>query len=136
MSKFLGRMLKEGLAEIGIQATNTYKDQYYRIRFKSFKSFISFFHKYFLPYRIEVKENKEEKIEIRHDPYQVQFAVEELPDNLRDIDILRILMDLTKKVGLKPKYKKKIGVCSVNLPFEACFVLFLELVQKLFNKPA
>lgn len=133
MCNFLGQMLREGLAKIGIKASKTHEDQYYRIKFNSFNSFINFFNKYFLPYRIEVKENKSEQVPLEPNPYQVEFAIEELPEDLRDFDIMRILMDLTKKVGLNPCYQKNAGVCSVKLPFETLFVLFIEVIQKLFK---
>ena len=78
--------------------------------------------------------DKPEDLEKPDLPFQLRFAVEELPEELCDIDILNILMDLSTKIGFNSLYHKDAGICSIDLPFEACFVIFLELVQKLFKE--
>ncbi len=132
ISTYLGRMLKEGLSQIGIQATSTKKDQYYRIQFDSFTSFLDFFKEKFWQLPVELSESNHEGSSENHEPvFQIQFAVEELPEEFADIDVLQLIMNLIEKVGFSSQYQKQAGICTINLPIEACFVLFLELVQNL-----
>ena len=138
MSLHLGKLLQEGLSLIGIQASTTNKDQFYRIKFESFPVFISFIQEYFLPYHIETQDDQELSNDSASNlsdmaKYQIQFAVETLPEKLNDIDIMETIIEFTEKIGFNPIYHKTAGICTIDLPFEAVFILFIELIQKLYK---